>query len=273
MCIVPFGSQRGDHAVGRTAGCNRGKNAAFVLLDFRSYWIPTIEFGRFAPNLPTKMSTWHYCESFMMTSIAKYPQRQRSSQWMLPALFVAITLSFIQPSAGQVVGTDICMCSPPIFNIQLDLTRSCTLTDFPTNQALVSIFCETEGVDDTTTDLVPVTAVFVELVQFNPDLDAIDTISTTGNFENGHRFRIRTLADIAGATTREEMVRAMRIRTVARNAANELILNTIILLFTNRCDVYPAFSPGSALGWILFVSAFENLCGCGCARIITCLIR
>ena len=191
-----------------------------------------------------------------------------------PSLIVVLVSAFFvwATSLGQeIIGTDICICSPSTYEFTLDFTLTCPP---PTNNVATGIdngsieetSCFiTQEIAGTITDFTPVEVDTIEILELDQEFVQIGSSTEYGGptnppFLNGDTISYTTKsATTMPVTIDEEIPKAIQLLMRGRNVLNQPIQNVYLITFSNDCNAYPTLDIGESIGWTVFVSIFRLL--------------
>ena len=190
-----------------------------------------------------------------------------------PSLIVVLVSAFFvwATSLGQeIIGTDICICSPSTYEFTLDFTLTCPP---PTNNVATGIdngsieetSCFiTQEIAGTITDFTPVEVDTIEILELDKDFVQIGSSteygggSTTSStpFVNGDTISYTTKSATTSSIDKEILPKAIQLLLRGRNVLNQPIQNSYLITFSNDCNAnsYPTLEIGESIGWTVFVS-------------------
>jgi hypothetical protein len=182
-----------------------------------------------------------------------------------PIIFAASSLLNHSASDAQgiIATSGVCACTPSIYEFMLDVLHGCPsaeAVDLILELGIESAEC---AVVPTTTDdsknLVPVSVHTITVEEFKQDNTIAVSQSIQGAFQDGDAFRYISISsdleDIEGAV---DLPRTLQFKISGKNQDGKDILNTIVIEFTNDCEVYPVIQRDHTAGWIRFVSWLRN---------------
>ena len=173
-------------------------------------------------------------------------------------LLAMILFSTIPAATSQIIGVDICACSPSVYTFQLNFSFTCNEQTVSDNPGVKDEDCFVQGLrqQDGVTDFVPNKVSTFEILE----LDANQNIIQSGYYQQGYfdgakisYTSITGKPDAVQNLTVDQLPRGLQINIIAQNANEEDIINTWIVLFTNMCNAFPVFEVGDQDGWTLIV--------------------
>jgi len=152
----------------------------------------------------------------------------------------------------------LCSCSPSAFTFKLDFSLTCSPVNINVNPTagVDEVFCEISH--DPSLMLVdekPVAINQVTIFELNLGLSVLrQTVFTGLNLSDGDTYSFKSI--VSEATDKSsldelEIPGGLQIELRGVNAADEIIANTFILTYSNRCDIEPFFVDES-IGWSVF---------------------
>lgn len=177
---------------------------------------------------------------------------------------LALLLTTTPRILGQVIGEDICSCSPSAYKFKFDFDLSCPPVNVEENDAVDKTNCVITAFGDSdVTDFVPVAVQSIDVLELGQTIRIVVQERITGTFVNGDTFNYTSVAaipeDISDPT---DIPRAIQINIAATNQFDEALLSTFIITLSNDCGAYPVFVEGQSAGWVVFVSAFSVFVEC-----------
>jgi hypothetical protein len=159
-------------------------------------------------------------------------------------------------ASGQVIGVDVCACSPNTYEFTFDFSLFCPPVNITLGDAVSATSCLVSpfGNPDVT-DLIPVAVQSIDVLELGQDLRVLVQEQIEGNFADGDSFQYTSVIsnpeNIGGPV---DIPRAIQLNIVGVNQLDELIINVYIITFTNDCGSYPVLQEGQSAGWTRFVS-------------------
>jgi hypothetical protein len=161
------------------------------------------------------------------------------------------------------VESGICACSPSVYDFQLDMSQGCPFVeavDLILEVGIESAECAIVPTEsDDVKDLVPVLIHTITVEEFKQDNTIAVSQSVQGDFRDGDAFRYISISsdldDIRGVV---DLPRTLQLKLSGKNQDGQDISNTIVIEFTNDCEIYPVIQAHDTAGWIRFVSSPRN---------------
>jgi hypothetical protein len=165
---------------------------------------------------------------------------------------VLVLLSTLAGTSAQING--VCSCSPSTFIFTLDFTLSCPPTLLGKNAGLLETACNISPLfDRNITDLVPVVATQIQILELDRSAQILDQLSKPGEYATGDTITYSSLS-ADGVETEADIPGSIQVSVTASNADGGQLLLVWIAKYSNACDAYPLFSAGESAGWIVVVS-------------------
>lgn len=164
-------------------------------------------------------------------------------------LFIAFLAATVLGQIDGQIGEDICACSPTTFTFTLSFETTCPGT-VEENDGISAVECF--GIPVNTTDLTPVKADSVQVLELNINFQTIATKDYEGPFFEGESI-IYTSVATGNITRPEEVPGAIQLNIRLRNQEEKLVLYAFTAVYTNDCDFTPIFEKGDILGPIVLV--------------------
>jgi hypothetical protein len=193
----------------------------------------------------------------------------------------SIVISLLSPlltgstgADGQVIGKDLCACSPSTYEFTLDFGLFCPPVNVTESDAIDQTSCViTSFGDPNVTDLVPVSVQSIDILELGQGLRVLVQESILGNYSDGDSFAYTSLsATPHEITAPDEVPRAIQINIVGMNQFNEALINVYIITFTNDCGAFPLLLEGQSAGWTHFTQIEppgKEVCPLGSADVPT----
>ena len=163
-------------------------------------------------------------------------------------------------ASAQVIGQQICACSPSYYEFTLNFEHFCPPVNITQNNGIQDRSCVVTPYSSTNvTDLVPVVVTSIDILELGQGLRVLVQENIAGHFRDGDTFNYTSLTavpgDIVGTT---DIPRGLQINVVGSNQYGEPLINVFILTFTNNCGAYPVIEAGESAGWTTFVSILNQ---------------
>ena len=177
------------------------------------------------------------------------------SSWML----IGISTFLVGRSEAQVVGVDICACSPSVYEFTLDFFLTCLDTNIE-GQGILEFDCTVSATEGgTATDLTPVAVSSIDILELDQDLAPLVSTTRFVNFRNGDIFNYTSIIANPSDINATSVPKGFQLSIVGRNVVDESLLMIWIITFTNNCDSFPILFKGERIGWTIFVSIAVRL--------------
>jgi hypothetical protein len=148
-----------------------------------------------------------------------------------------------------------CACQPAAFTLTLNFSLTCEdSTIQSTSPGIEEYLCVVQPND--VEDEVPVVVNLIEIAELNQQLKKLQENNFTGPFSDAFSVEYTSIIADGGV---DEPPRGLQIFISGENAANTVINNSIVILFTKDCGAYPVLPSGSQLGWTVLVSVVNLL--------------
>ena len=195
--------------------------------------------------------------------------RQRNQQWRLHitplsiGLLLTILLSFLEGTTSQISNTELCACSPRVYELTFDFDLECEPinVDFESG-GILDATCHVNGFDNiNVTDLVPVAVSSVQLIEIGQGGAPIAVEQYTGDYRDGASIEYTSIS-FEGAVA----PRAFQVRALGRNEAGDPLVLQWAVTYSNNCGVWPVLEINDSIGWTIFVSFLQcsaAQCSCG----------
>lgn len=193
---------------------------------------------------------------------ARRIRKSVSSSWFSSrtSLFLAI-LALCNTVGGQVIGRDICACSPNTYEFTLDFSLFCPPVNITQGDAVASTTCLVNPfIDPDVEDLVPVSVQQIDILELNQNMRLIVQETIEGTFADGDTFSYTSYAaDPSQIQDPVDVPRAIQLNIIGVNQFDQTIINLYLILFTNDCQAFPVLFEGQSAGWTRFVSTANSM--------------
>jgi len=165
-------------------------------------------------------------------------------------LVFAILAIFTQSVDSQISGTELCACSPRVYELTFDFSLECEPINIDMdNGGIDDATCLVAGFDNVNvTDRIPVAVSSVQLIELGQDGAPAAVAQETGDFRDGDSITYTSIS-FEGAVA----PRAFQVRALGRNAAGEPLVLQWAVTYTNNCGVFPVLEINDSVGWTIFV--------------------
>lgn len=185
--------------------------------------------------------------------------RQNQQQHPLPLLkklSIGLILSIIfiawnSNVDAQVAGTDLCACSPRVYELTFDFALECDPinVDVAGDGILDATCLVTGATSPNITDFVPVAVSSVQIIEIGQDGLPAAFAQETGDFRDG-----ATITYTSISFEGEAAPRAFQVRALGRNADGDPLVLQWAVTYSNNCGVFPVLELFDSVGWTVFVS-------------------
>jgi hypothetical protein len=164
-------------------------------------------------------------------------------------------------SSQEVVGTDICACTPTTYTFTLDFNRTCPPLDIPANPGILTSQCLINTFDPDIDDLVPVVVNKIDISELGQGFNEIIRETIDADFEDGDTFAYTSVTAVTdNLDNTNDIPLVLELTLEGQNALAETVVNRFLITFTNECGAAPVFERGASAGWAVFVSGRNALC-------------
>ena len=154
------------------------------------------------------------------------------------------------------IGTTICVCSPAIYEIQLNFNATCETTAL-IGDGIQTSDCAIEPFqNDNVTDKVPISAGSIDILELDSDLVLLTQSSRFGTFNNGDLIRFASVSNDPTMLNETFYPKGLQISIVGNNVLGETLFFAGLIVFETDCGQYPPIEVGSSVGWITFLEFF-----------------
>lgn len=150
--------------------------------------------------------------------------------------------------------------------MQFNFSLTCEQTDTITqSDGVEESACLTEVRGSptlSTSDLAPETITSLTIYELDHSFQILSEHSYVGPFVDGYSFTHSTSFNNLNTTSLDATstlppVGGIQMVAIGVTEDEQPIVNTIILLFTDDCSVFPSDVEGQSLGWVTFVSTID----------------
>lgn len=166
----------------------------------------------------------------------------------------AILLLSIRITNAQVIGSDLCSCSPTIFRFEIDLAGTCQGSNLAADDAGIdNVECEVfAATTDAVADLTPLAVDSIAVQELNEDSvinSAVIPLPANNDFES-----ISATVELTPVI----FPFSLRLTLNGVNADGVRLFNIIKIDYdASACDDWPWYPVGSKVGWVEFVRSFR----------------
>lgn len=151
-----------------------------------------------------------------------------------------------------------CVCQPGEIQFTLDFALACE------NRTIMS---GVQGIEEERCvvthsgglmvfDDVPVSVSSVTVAEIDFDLNVLRMVNYTDAFVSGDTISyVAFSVSDTGAVANGTIPNGLQVAITGSNAANEVIINNVVILFTNDCTIYPVLDTDSSIGWVSLVGS------------------
>lgn len=160
-----------------------------------------------------------------------------------------------KPVVAQ-VGTTVCSCTPAVYDITLDLAKTCDDTGGFTQGVLLTDCSVIPFDDPSITNLVPVSVTLIDISELGQNLQTVvGQRRFSGNFGSGDMVSYTSISNDPESINDMNLPKALQLSMIGVNSDGEDLVFSALLAYSNSCDIYPLFLPGASNGWAGLVSA------------------
>jgi hypothetical protein len=182
------------------------------------------------------------------------------SDW--PLLFSSHKLSLTSFTSvnSQAVGINFCACQPTTYTFALNFTQTCADQNVSGQPGILDDDCSITGLafqnQDEVMDKVPVAISSVRILELDRKLQVLVQTPVNYDFRDGDTFTYTSvLADRSRQwSDPDSLPHGIQMVLRGRNALDQYIDNTWIILFDNLCGLDPVLFDGDRAGWSIMVS-------------------
>jgi hypothetical protein len=155
----------------------------------------------------------------------------------------------------QTIGVDICACQPATYEFRLDFGLSCANTTVQGHGITDKACVVNPDINQNVTNLVPAFVSTIQILELNQGLKVISQTPIQGPFVNGDTFRYTSIISSIGPNPDPSSIpKGLQITIAGRNAQEQELVNFWLIVFDNKCGVFPLLLKGEEIGWTIFVS-------------------
>ena len=165
-----------------------------------------------------------------------------------------IVAAFMSAPAGAQVGETVCSCTPRIYSIILDLSKTCDDTGGFSEGVLLAD-CSVIPQDETVTNLLPVSVSLIDVSELGQNLqDVVGQARFSGNYGTGDTVSYTSNSDVPEVINEISLPKALQLSMIGVNADGDELIFSALLAYSNSCTVYPVFLQDARNGWVELVS-------------------
>jgi hypothetical protein len=140
-----------------------------------------------------------------------------------------------------------CSCSPEHYGFTMNLSLNCGTNILDrTSGGIDDEACFINGEGPNITDLVPVSVGHIQVIELNDLLQPI--IQTSFMDIQSSTFSYSSVSND------NKVPHGLQMIAQAINAANQPLIMSWLITFSNDCNVFPVLEEGNRIGWTVFVS-------------------
>lgn len=156
------------------------------------------------------------------------------------------------------IGTTICICSPSTYEMTFNFSRTCDDNAIAGDGILTTDCAIAPFQNENVTDLVPVSAGSIDILELNESLELLSQSSIFGTFVDGESFSYNSLSGDISMVNMTVFPKALQISVIANNAEGEQLFFAGLVIYATDCVSFPTLLEDSKIGWISFVSVFTT---------------
>lgn len=156
---------------------------------------------------------------------------------------------------AQIPGTnDLCSCSPTVFSFTINLSLTCDDSNIVENGGIADVSClGPTALDETDpSDTVPVSITTVFILELNEE-GVLKSTTLQGPFADGETIEYASISTYRNLTS-SYFPHGIQVSLQGLNQANQTVLNTWAVDYTNDCSFVPVFPEDAQIGITQFVS-------------------
>jgi len=172
-------------------------------------------------------------------------------------MLIALSSFLVGRTEAQVVGVDICACSPSVYEFTLDFFLTCLDSNIKAGEGegIIEFDCSVSPFEGgNVTDLTPVAVSSIDILELDQEVKPLATTTRFVNFRNGDKFNYTSIIRDPTLINATSVPKGFQLSVVGRNVLDEALLMIWIISFTNDCDSFPILFEGESIGWTIFVS-------------------
>lgn len=154
-------------------------------------------------------------------------------------------------TSQNILGTDICVCSPGKIEFTFDFSLLCPPANVTIGggiEASTCIITGTSGPEPAVKS--PVVVNSVSILELDPDSNVKFVETIERDFANGDTFTYTSQA----VTSTDNALQAISLTMIGINEFEEGLFSTFLIKFTNNCQSYPVLFEGNHGAWAQMVS-------------------
>lgn len=174
-------------------------------------------------------------------------------------LFIAIVATLLDRVSAQ-LGITLCACQPTTYTFILNFDQLCSDQNIE-GPGIFDTECFINSSDgENITDTRPVAVSSIRILELNQDLLPLVQTPFSGSFVNGTNITYTSILAAPPSSLDPENVPAgFQMVLIGRNAQDQFIGNTWIILYSNECGVFPVLREGQRGGWTVLVRRTKGL--------------
>lgn len=194
------------------------------------------------------------------SSFREYPSATSSSRstdlsvmGILRAAALALAL-VISGANAQIDGSDLCSCSPTVFDFTLNFAAACP-GNLEADDGINDLSCFTTVVSEDRENTQPVVIDTVTILELNNDA-VINSTTLRGPFMDGDVIEYASISSYENLTS-TYFPFGLQMTLTGENSDGATVINAVAVEYTNDCEAWPVFPDGATIGWVDIVSDFE----------------
>ena len=180
------------------------------------------------------------------------------SRLAMSATILLFSVLLVPPVRAQSEQNATCVCSPRVYDITLDFSRTCN-DNSGYGTGVQETRCNIVPFDDPSeTDLVPQQVTLIDVSELGQNLQSIvGSQRLTGNYENGDTITISSVSNNQDDLDVNNLPKAFQMSMIGVNAKGGTIVFSALIVYSGSCEDYPVLLFGASNGWALLV----RICG------------
>jgi hypothetical protein len=183
---------------------------------------------------------------FIFTHHKMFRLLRRRCDWIV--LFTSTVYGLQNRFALAQSGT--CVCQPGEITFALDISLSCdNSTIIPGLPGIEDALCTVTTDGNSSPDDVPVSISSSTVSEIDSAKNELQTVTYNEAIFTYTSYAITDRESVTNGT----IPKGLQVSIMGLNAAGEIIINNVVIVFTNDCTIYPVLESGSQIGWTSLV--------------------
>jgi len=177
-----------------------------------------------------------------------------NSSFLVSGIFFFLLASIVEAQ----VGVTLCACQPGIYTFTFDFSLKCADQNIG-GDGIQDTACVIDTEIDQVLDQTPVAVSKVQIFELDQNLNVIVSTEKIQEFRNFDSFNYTSIISRDIDTINETSVpRGLQLSITGRNAMDQSLVNSWLILYNNDCGLYPILTEGQTAGWTELVSSIPH---------------